>query len=93
MLTLAQTVTKMLSDDYKDRFVAEYYQTKIRYDKLRHLITQVAAGTAEITPTCSLRVLETQLGDMDQYLADLEVRAQIEDIDLQAAGNDMVCNN
>lgn len=39
MLTLAQTVTKMLSDDYKDRFVAEYYQTKIRYDKLRHLIT------------------------------------------------------
>lgn len=93
MLTLAQTVTKMLSDDYKDRFVAEYYQTKIRYDKLRHLITQVAAGTAKITPNCSLQVLETQLGDMDQYLADLEVGAQIEDIDLQAAGNDMVCNN
>lgn len=93
MLTLAQTVTKMLSDDYKDRFVAEYYQTKIRYDKLRHLITQVAAGTAKITPKCSLQILETQLGDMDQYLADLEVRAQIEDIDLQAAGNDMVCNN
>lgn len=93
MLTLAQTVTKMLSDDYKDRFVAEYYQTKIRYDKLRNLITQVAAGTAKITPTCSLQVLETQLGDMDQYLADLEVRAQIEDIDLQAAENDMACNN
>ena len=92
-MTLAQTVAKMISDDYKDRFVAEYYQTKIRYDKLRHLITQVSAGTAKITPKCSLQILETQLGDMDQYLADLEVRAQIEDIDLQAAGNDMVCNN
>lgn len=93
MMTLAQTVAKMISDDYKDRFVAEYYQTKIRYNKLRHLITQVASGTSEITPTCPLHILEAQLEDMDQYLADLEVRAEIENIDLQAAGNEIISNN
>ena len=27
----------MLSDDYKDRFKAEYYQTKIRYNKIHKL--------------------------------------------------------
>lgn len=93
MMTLTQTVSKMLSDDYEDRFIAEYYQTKIRYNKLRHLITQIAAGTAEVTSKCPLHVLKAQLDDMDQYLADLEVRAEVEDIDLQAAGNDIIRNN
>ena len=30
-MELKDTVALMESDDYKDRFKAEYYQTKIRY--------------------------------------------------------------
>ena len=29
------TVDMMLSDDYKERFKAEYYQTKERYERLK----------------------------------------------------------
>jgi len=31
---LEDTVELMLSDDYRDRMKAEYWQTKIRYDRL-----------------------------------------------------------
>lgn len=33
-MTLFDTVSDMLSDDYKSRFKAEYYQLKIRIEKL-----------------------------------------------------------
>ena len=36
--TLSDTVYLMCSKDYKDRFKAEYYQTKIRYDKLHKML-------------------------------------------------------
>lgn len=34
-MELKDTVDSMLSDSYIDRFKAEYYQTQIRYYKLR----------------------------------------------------------
>ena len=34
MITLDDTIILMSSSDYKDRFKAEYWQTKIRYEKL-----------------------------------------------------------
>ena len=39
----------MLSSDYKERFRAEYYQTKIRYEKLHRMTIQYEAGTAVTT--------------------------------------------
>lgn len=33
-MELKDTIELMNSTDYKERFRAEYYQTKIRYDKL-----------------------------------------------------------
>ena len=36
--TLSDTIDLMCSNDYKDRFKAEYYQTKIRYDKLHKVL-------------------------------------------------------
>jgi len=39
-LTLDATTKLMLSPDYKERFIAEYAQTKIRYEKLKHLLTR-----------------------------------------------------
>lgn len=78
-----QTVEGMLSSDYKERFKAEYQQTKIRYDKLHAMLVKVDAGKLEFEPTCPLDLLRRQAAAMGQYLYCLEVRAQIEGIDLK----------
>lgn len=82
MNDLKDTVELMQSNDYKDRFKAEYYQTKIRYNKLHTLLVQLDAGTAKITPKCPKELLKKQCSDMGSYLYDMEVRACIEEIDL-----------
>ena len=82
MKDLKDTVDLMNSDDFKDRFKAEYYQTKIRYDKLHAMIIKYEAGTLSFTPNCSLELLKHQASMMGQYLYDLEVRAEIEQIEL-----------
>lgn len=76
------TVQGMLSADYKERFKAEYRQTKIRYDKLHKMLVKADAGKLEFTPTCSLDLLRDQKMHMGRYLYCLEVRAQIEGIEL-----------
>jgi hypothetical protein len=43
-MELKDTIALMNSSDYKDRFKAEYYQTKIRYDKLHRTIIKYEAG-------------------------------------------------
>ena len=40
-MELKDTTELMNSADYKDRFKAEYYQTKIRYNKLHKLIIKM----------------------------------------------------
>jgi len=82
MNDLKDTIELMQSEDYKDRFRAEYYQTKIRYNKLHTLLLQLDAGTAKITPKCPKDLLKRQCADMGSYLCALEVRAEIEEIDL-----------
>lgn len=76
------TVEGMLSTDYKKRFKAEYQQTKIRYEKLHKMLVKADAGKLEFTPTCSLDLLRDQKMHMGRYLYCLEVRAQIEGIEL-----------
>ena len=79
---LDDTIVLMNSVDYKKRFKAEYYQTKIRYDKLHNMITSYEAGTLSFEPTCSLELLQKQASAMGQYLHVLEVRAKVEGINL-----------
>lgn len=81
-MELKDTIDLMNSEDYRERFKAEYYQTKIRYDKLYKMIVKMEAGTCNFTPSCSLEILEEQARQMGMYLHVLEVRAQIEKIDL-----------
>lgn len=40
-LDLKNTVELMCSKDYKERFIAEYLQTKIRYEKLKKFNTKI----------------------------------------------------
>ena len=82
MPNLNETVEKMLSADYKERFQAEYRQTKIRYDKLHAMIVKADAGKLEFELTCPLELLKRQAAAMGQYLYCLEVRAQIEGVEL-----------
>lgn len=85
------TVIYMLSSDYKKRFRAEYWQTKLRYEKLKAYNTKIQASmfmeaksNMEAVPhDCPLCLLEEQQHAMGQYLHVLELRAVIEGIDLE----------
>lgn len=87
------TVEGMLSPDYKERFKAEYHQTKIRYEKLKAFCNRIEAAmrtcpgdTKRVQMPehdCPLDLLHDQLRAMSEYLHCLEVRAVIEGIDLQ----------
>jgi len=81
-MDLKDTVEGMLSEDYKERFKAEYLQTKIRYDKLHTMIIKYEAGVLNFQPTCPIELLKNQAKYMGMYLYQLEVRAQLEGIEL-----------
>jgi len=81
-MELKDTVDLMNSSDYKDRFRAEYYQTKIRCDKLNLMIEKYASGNLNFTPKCSIELLKNQSYCMDGYLNWLKIRAEIESIEL-----------
>lgn len=86
------TVEGMLSPDYKERFKAEYQQTKIRYEKLKAFNNKIEAAmrtcpgdTKRVQMPehdCPLDLLHDQLRAMGEYLRCLEIRAVIEGIEL-----------
>ena len=69
--------------DYKERFVQEYKELEERYNKLHKMIIKYEAGTLDFTPNCSLELLKEQKMYMGEYLRILEIRSEIEDIDLE----------
>ena len=96
-MELKETVEMMNSADYKERFIAEYRQTKIRYEKLKKLLNKWDAYVMRYNqgddltleqflgfqPSCSYEILREQQSHMGLYLHCLEVRAVIEGIDLE----------
>lgn len=81
-MELKDTIEMMQSNDYKERFKAEYHQTKERYNKLHKMLTKADAGTLEFTLTCPIELLKEQKAAMGGYLYCLEIRAEMEKIDL-----------
>ena len=82
----------LMTEDYRKRFIAEYLQAKIRYERLRIFLAKWRAcqlkdinirDVVGFVPTTPLSVLEDQAEFMDRYLRVLEVRAAIDDIDLK----------
>ncbi len=88
LLALSDTVELMQSTDYRDRFVAEYIQTALRYERLKEFNTMIEAAEQwmysddMIDHDCPLELLQKQQKAMGEYLHVLELRAKIEDIDL-----------
>lgn len=95
-MELNETVKLMRSADYKERFIAEYWQLKIRYEKLKDFNNRIEASqqvsghycsALERLPNepkheCPADMLRQQQRIMGEYLHILEVRAVIEGIDL-----------
>lgn len=81
-MELKDTIPMMDNADYKERFKAEYYQLKIRYEKLDAMVDKWAIGELEFTPTCPRSTYYLQLEFMQKYMAVLEMRAKIEGIEL-----------
>lgn len=70
------------NEDYKVRFVKEYNELKERYGKLHKMIVKAEAGTLDFEPDCPLDLLKQQAKAMGEYLHILEIRAEIERIDI-----------
>ncbi|XZM33935.1 crAss001_48 related protein [Clostridium perfringens] len=81
-IELKETVQMMVSEDYKERFKAEYLQLKTRITGLSNMLKKYKEGTLTFKPSCSYELLHTQLVYMECYLKTLEERAKIEDIQL-----------
>ena len=83
-MELNDTIDLMNSSDYKERFKAEYMQVKIRYEKLKSFCNKIES--AEITGKeppkldCPVSLLRDQQRAMGNYLHILELRAEIENI-------------
>ena len=82
-MELKETINGMTSADYKERFKAEYYQTKIRYEKLNNMLEKWKNGELDFEPDCPRCLLASQLMAMASYLLAMEYRAIYENIDLE----------
>ena len=81
-MTLKDTVEMMNSDDYKERFKAEYYQLVIRYRGLKSMLTKWDERTLNFEPTCPRSTYNMQIKAITDYIAVLEARAVMEDVEL-----------
>ena len=83
-MKLVDTVGMMNSSDYKERFKAEYTQLVIRYYGLRNMLEKWDNGTLEFEPTCPRSIYNLQIKAMTDYIAVLEARAIMENVDLES---------
>ena len=81
-MKLKDTVSLMLSGDYKERFMAEYHQLHERFAGLSSMVEKWDAGTLDFTPTCPRSTYDMQKRAMVDYLAVLEARAVMEGVEL-----------
>ena len=82
MKTLKETVEMMNSADYKERFIAEYEQLVIRYKGLRNMLDKWDRDELEFKHTCPRSTYNMQIKAMTDYIAVLEARAVMENVEL-----------
>ena len=81
-MKLTDTVEMMQSTDYQERFKAEYAQLVIRFKGLKAMLEKWDSGTLEFVPTCPRSTYNMQIKAMADYIAVLEARAVMENVDL-----------
>ena len=88
-MKLQDTIELMNSEDFKDRFKAEYYQLKIRICKLDNMLLKYELGELDFEPNCSYDLLNGQLKAMRLYQSYLLERAEIENIEIDTSLNSL----
>lgn len=81
-MELKDTISLMTSEDYKERFKAEYIQNVVRYKKLKAMLDKWDNGKLDFSPTCPRSTYNIQVKAMTDYIAVLEARAVMESIEL-----------
>ena len=79
---LGQTVKPMLSNDYKERFRAEYYQAVTRRDRLKDIVNKYRSKELDFELKSSIGLLVAQMEVMSAYISILIERAKQEGIEL-----------
>ncbi len=82
-MELKETVEMMNSADYGEKFKAEYFQLKIRYDKLVAMLEKWDNKQLNFEPTCPRFIYDRQIYAMKVYLEVLEERAALEHVSLE----------
>lgn len=67
-----------VQDTWQERMKREYHETKEHYEKLHRAVTKYEAGMLN----CSIDLLKRMKRHMGEYLHDLEIRAEIEGVNL-----------
>lgn len=81
-MVLSETINGMVSEDYKERFIAEYYQLVIRYKGLKKMLDNWDKGNLNFIPTCPRSTYDLQIKAMAEYNAVLRARAVLEGVNL-----------
>lgn len=81
-MELKDTVNMMLSDDYKERFKAEFIQIYIRRMKLAKMIDDARAHCLNFKLSSDIFIYFCQVAIMDSYITILQKRAVDENITL-----------
>lgn len=84
MIFLEETVALMKSDNPLDRLKAEYWQARIRYDRLHDYLVLVEQGFETVDTREELSLLNMQAKIMELYLEVLKERAKLLGIKLYA---------
>lgn len=82
-MKLKDTINGMVSEDYKERFIAEFQQLVIRYNGLKSMLEKWDKNELPFVPSCPRSTYNLQITAMTDYIAVLEARAIMEGIELQ----------
>ena len=80
-MQLKDTVEMMNSEDFKERFKAEYFQLLIRLDSLTSMLIKWENNMLDFEPKCSKETIVNQFIFMQGYIGILRLRAEIEGIE------------
>ena len=67
-MKLSETKEMMVSEDYKERFKAEYYQLENRLNGLKSVVEKWDKGELNFKPTCERDIYTDQIICMSGYL-------------------------
>lgn len=80
----------LTSSDWQDRVRGEYLLLKDKVKKLGTMLQKYSSGTLDFKPNCSLEILTMQYNTMNNYLNILELRMNIEHIEIPTEKTDQL---